>query len=56
MHNKKSAHKTPIQKGMFKALLKYVFKTNKIRYPLAIILNLFSSLTMILHRCLLELL
>ncbi|VEU73528.1 ABC transporter ATP-binding protein [Mycoplasmopsis anatis] len=33
---------------MFKALLKYVFKTNKIRYPLAIILNLFSSLTMIL--------
>lgn len=48
MHNKKSAHKTPIQKGMFKALLKYVFKTNKIRYPLAIILNLFSSLTMIL--------
>ncbi|AWX70036.1 ABC transporter ATP-binding protein [Mycoplasmopsis anatis] len=48
MHNKKSAYKTPIQKGMFKALLKYVFKTNKIRYPLAIILNLFSSLTMIL--------
>lgn len=50
MHHSSSrtAKRAPIQKGMFKALLKYIFKANKVLYPLAVLLNLFSSFTLIL--------
>lgn len=51
----RTAKRAPIQKGMFKALLKYIFKTNKVLYPLAVLLNLFSSFTLILGKCLLGL-